>query len=143
MRALVPVALLLLLLAPASARATDVLVQVSGVVGERGVVRVAICLPAEYAARHCARGALAPARPGTVAVLVPDVPPGRYAIMVHHDRAGDGVVHTNWIGIPTDGVGVSRNATGRFGPPGFDQAALDISGQHATVDIALRQEPQG
>lgn len=140
MRAVVWIMLLTFL--PTHARATDVLVRVSGVVGQQGVVRVAVCLPAEYATKTCTRGALAPARPGTADVLVRDVPPGRYAVLVHHDRAGDGVVHTNWLGIPIDGVGVSRNAIGHFGPPGFDQAALDVTGPHVTVEIALRREPE-
>lgn len=127
---------------PTCAWATDVLVRVSGVIGHRGVVRVAVCLPAEYASKTCTRGALAPARPGMAEVLVRDVPPGRYAVLAHHDRVGDGVVHTNWLGIPIDGVGVSRNVEGRFGPPAFDQAALEIAGPRATVEIALRREPE-
>jgi len=130
-----------LLSASAPARATDVIVRVSGIIGSAGVVRVAVCLPAEYVARHCARGAAIPSRPGTIEATVPSVPPGRYAVIAHHDRTGDGVVHTNWLGIPLDGVGVSRNATGRFGPPSFDEVALEIAGPKYLVDITLRQEP--
>jgi uncharacterized protein (DUF2141 family) len=131
----------LLLSASAPARATDVIVRVSGIIGSAGVVRMAVCLPAEYAERHCTHGAATPSRPGTIEASVPGVPPGRYAVIAHHDRTGDGVVHTNWLGIPLDGVGVSRNATGRFGPPSFDQVALDITGSRFVVDIVLRQEP--
>lgn len=136
-------ALVLALIAvSAPAGATDVVVRVSGVVGRAGAVRVGICLPPEYEHRRCSRNAAAAARPGTVEVTVLGVPAGRYAVIAHHDRAGDREVHTNWLGIPTDGVGVSRNAEGRFGPPGFDQVALDITGARVVVDITLRQEPE-
>ncbi len=130
-----------LLSASPLARATDVVVRVSGIVGSAGSVRVGVCLPPEYARRHCGHNAAAASSPGTVEVTVPGVPPGQYAVIAHHDRTGDGVVHTNWLGIPIDGVGVSRNAEGRFGPPSFDQVVLDIAGPRIVVDIMLRQEP--
>jgi uncharacterized protein (DUF2141 family) len=78
-----------------------------------------------------------------MSVTVPNVAPGRYAVIAHHDRDDDGRVNTNWLGIPIEGVGVSRNATGRFGPPGFDDVAVDITGDRMTFDIVLRQEPGG
>jgi len=134
-------AVVALLSATVSAQATDVVVRVSAVVGSAGALRVAVCLPPEYAARRCGHNAAAASRSGTVEVTVPGVPPGRYAVIAHHDRTGEGVVHTNWLGIPIDGVGVSRNVEGRFGPPSFDEVALEIAGPKYLVDITLRQEP--
>ena len=140
MSAAVRLALLALLGSSAPAMATDIVVRVAGVVGDAGFVRVGVCLKSEYPKR-CRHGALAPARAGTVEVTVPVIAPGRYALLAHHDRAGDGVVHTDWFGIPTDGVGISRDAIGRFGLPGFEAAAIDIAGPRAVVEIALRREP--
>ena len=128
---------------PSPAAATDVVVRVSGIVGSVGVVRVAVCRLQEYEAARCSYKTQQPAQPGELALVVHDVPPGRYAVIAHHDRAGDGVVRKNWLGIPTDGVGVSRNVQGFFGPPEFDRVAIDLSGGSITVPITLKQEPGG
>ena len=128
---------------PSSAAATDVVVQVSGIVGSLGVVRVAVCRPQEYEAARCRYKTQDAAQPGELALIVHDVPPGRYAVIAHHDRKGDGVVRKNWLGIPIDGVGVSRNVQGFFGPPEFDRVAIDLAGDSVTVAITLKQEPGG
>jgi uncharacterized protein (DUF2141 family) len=143
-RSLAPAALAILLLAvPVRAWATDVVAQVSGIIGSLGSMRVSVCTAEEYKPRTCRYTAHVPARAGTMSITVPNVAPGRYAVIAHHDRDDNGRVKTNWLGIPVEGVGVSRNATGRFGPPGFDDVAVDIGGDRMTFDIVLRQEPGG
>ena len=124
-----------------AAQATEVIARVGGVVGSAGTVRVSVCDATEYRLRVCRLNALAPARPGVVEVRVANVPPGEYAVIAHHDRVGDGVVHTDWLGIPTDGVGVSRNAVGWLGPPGWSAAMLSVGGATLLLEITLRQEP--
>ncbi|MDZ7842917.1 MAG: DUF2141 domain-containing protein [Gammaproteobacteria bacterium] len=69
----------------------------------------------------------------TVAVEVPD---GRYAIAVYQDLNGNGRLDSNLVGIPTEPVGFSRNARGSMGPPKFDDAAVDVNGEHR-LDIQL------
>jgi uncharacterized protein (DUF2141 family) len=126
---------------PFGADATDIIVRVSGIVGSAGTIRVAACLPEEYATQNCLLRAHAPARPGEMNLLIRNVPPGSYAIIAHHDWRDEGKVHTNWLGIPVEGVGVSRNAGGRFGPPPFADVALSVTGPRVAVDITLRREP--
>jgi uncharacterized protein (DUF2141 family) len=139
---LAPAALALLLVGvPGRARATDVVAQVSGVIGGLGSLRVGVCTAEEYQSRKCSYTAQVPAQPGSMSITVPNVTPGRYAVIAHHDRDDNGRVKTNWLGIPIEGVGVSRNAMGRLGPPGFDEVAVDIAGDRMTFDIILRQEP--
>lgn len=57
---------------------------------------------------------------------VTDIPSGSYAVSVYADLNGNGRLDTNFIGIPNEPTGASRDATGRFGPPKFGDAAFDI-----------------
>jgi uncharacterized protein (DUF2141 family) len=62
---------------------------------------------------------------------------GMYAVCVFHDENDDKKINTNFIGIPTEGVGVSNNAKGHFGPPKFDDAKFNLmkAGQTLTISI--------
>ncbi len=50
--------------------------------------------------------------------------PGRYAVSIIHDENGDGKLQSNFMGIPEEGVGVSNNVHGHFGPPSYDDASF-------------------
>jgi uncharacterized protein (DUF2141 family) len=58
----------------------------------------------------------------TTSCSFPRVKAGTYAVAVFHDENGNGKLDTNFLGIPSEGVGVSNNATGSFGPPKWDDA---------------------
>jgi uncharacterized protein (DUF2141 family) len=67
-----------------------------------------------------------------------DVPPGVFAVSVFHDEDGDGELKTNFIGIPKEGIGFSRDARARFGPPGWDDAKLLLEpGEVEQVKITM------
>jgi uncharacterized protein (DUF2141 family) len=75
------------------------------------------------------------ARPkqGTARVVFENVPPGKYALSFIHDENDNKKLDTNWIGIPKEGFGYSKDAMGRFGPPKFDDAVLTIPSGATTV----------
>lgn len=50
-----------------------------------------------------------------------------YSVSVFYDEDQDGKLNTNFIGIPTELVGFSNNAKGRFGPPTFEQTKIRAS----------------
>lgn len=50
------------------------------------------------------------------------VKPGTWAIAVVHDENKNGKMDTNWIGIPKEGYGASRDPRPRVGAPDFDDA---------------------
>jgi uncharacterized protein (DUF2141 family) len=52
---------------------------------------------------------------------------GVYAVAMIHDENGNGQLDTNFIGIPTEGLGVSNNPR-LTGKPGFDEAKFNIRG---------------
>lgn len=61
------------------------------------------------------------------------VAPGEYAVAVHHDEDGQGDFDTGIFGIPTEGVGASRDAHGTMGPPSFEDARITLrAGENRT-----------
>lgn len=79
---------------------------------------------------------LVPAR-ATELVQTFSLPAGTYAFTVMHDENGNGRLDTNLFGIPTEGYGFSRDATGFLGPPSYESAAVKISGPTASVSITM------
>ena len=65
-------------------------------------------------------------------------PPGAYAVAVVHDEKGTGKLERNVVGIPTNGVGVSNDAPGYFGPPSFAAARFTYAGGEKTLVVHVR-----
>jgi uncharacterized protein (DUF2141 family) len=117
--------------AAAGAQAATVDVHVSNVAGGKGSIRVAVC-DRERFLKQCAYTASMPAREGENVIAVPGVPKGTWAVLVYQDENGNGELDRNFIGIPKENYGFSRDAASKFGPPGFDEAAIQV-GDEATV----------
>ncbi len=73
------------------------------------------------------------AAPGVLRFVFTDLPAGRYAVAVFHDENGNDELDTDFHDFPTEGFGFSRSADGRFGPPDFEQAAVEVSAAGETV----------
>jgi uncharacterized protein (DUF2141 family) len=58
------------------------------------------------------------------ALSIGGLPAGEYAVAVFADLNGNGALDSNFIGIPKEPVGMSRDAQGRFGPPKFADAVF-------------------
>ncbi len=129
-----------LVLAPAAAGATDVEVHVHPIDHKGGVVRAEICTEPEFL-KDCAYKGSAPAHPGEVVVLVRGVPPGTYSAVAFHDVKNTGDVTQNALGMPTEGVGFSRDPMLMFGAPKFADTSVPIAGERTRLDIELKFEP--
>lgn len=70
----------------------------------------------------------------TLALTAPSA--GRYGIAAYQDVNGDGELNRGFLGIPSEPYAFSNNA-GRFGPPNFADAAIDLVAPASTV-ITLR-----
>jgi uncharacterized protein (DUF2141 family) len=116
-------------------------VVVTGVRDGAGVVRVHLWDgPSGYPAtleRSRRRGA-AKVEGGRAVVEFDGLAPGRWAAFAFHDEDADGRVRSNFLGMPKEGVGASRGARGRMGPPSFEDAAFDHGAADQTQPIALR-----
>lgn len=60
-----------------------------------------------------------------------------YAVYVFHDEDKNKALKTNFLGMPKEGIGVSNNAKGHFGPPKYDDAKFNFNKPAQTISISL------
>jgi uncharacterized protein (DUF2141 family) len=71
---------------------------------------------------------------GTQATCVFDeLPPGAYAVAVVHDENGNGRLDKNFLGIPTEGYGVSNNRTYAASSPTWDESRFTVAAREPAV----------
>lgn len=71
-------------------------------------------------------------------VTLRQLQPGSYAIAVLHDENNDRQANSNFLGIPKEGFGFSRNPAIRFGPPKFASSAVTLMGSSTNIKIHLK-----
>ena len=64
-----------------------------------------------------------------------NVEPGTYAIAVVHDENGNGKLDKNFVGVPSEGYGVSNNKTYALSAPKWDESTFKLG---ATESKALQ-----
>jgi uncharacterized protein (DUF2141 family) len=64
-----------------------------------------------------------------------NLPFGRYAVAMHHDQNGNHIMDMNFLGIPREGYGLSKNVHPRVRPPSF--AACAVPAAQDTVQITV------
>ena len=126
-----------LVAAAGAASGATVEVRVSGVVGNKGKVNVAVC-DRERFLKQCSHSGSAPAKAGETVVTLKDVPPGTWAVLAYQDENENNELDRNFIGIPSENYGFSRDARGKFGPPGFEDAAIEVQGELTVAKVALK-----
>ena len=79
-----------------------------------------------------------PAQEGnmTLCVAAPDA--GRYAVVVYHDENDNHKFDRNWIGLPTEGFGVSNNPSLFLAAPKFEEASFEVTGEVTHVDVEMK-----
>ena len=73
----------------------------------------------------------------TVRVNFTNLQPGSYAVAVLHDTNSDGKANSNFLGIPSEGFGFSRNPKISTGPPNFADSAVFVAGPNTEIQIQL------
>jgi uncharacterized protein (DUF2141 family) len=71
------------------------------------------------------------------AVVLTNLDPGQYTIILFHDENGNGKLDKNALGVPTEPYGFSNNVRGFLGPPDFEEAIMEINAGDKAVRIAL------
>jgi uncharacterized protein (DUF2141 family) len=75
---------------------------------------------------------------GVATGLFEHVPPGAFAVTVLHDEDDDGKMKTSFFGIPKEGLGFSRDARARFGPPDYEDCQVLLQpGRRETLSITM------
>ena len=67
-----------------------------------------------------------------------DLPPGQYAVNAFHDENGNGELDTNLFGIPTEGYGFANDPRTTFGPPDFEDAAVNVRDASELAVMTMR-----
>jgi uncharacterized protein (DUF2141 family) len=70
-------------------------------------------------------------------VVFENIKPGVYAIAVFHDENMNNTLDSNFLGIPKEGVGTSRDAKGCFGPPKFADAKFQLTEKLLNLQIPI------
>ncbi len=133
-------AAVLLALLPLAASAGAVEVTVDNVRAATGHVRVALCEAAQFTKLSgCPYHTnTASAAPSTV-LRFDNVAPGTYAAQGYLDEHDWNEIRRDFFGRPKVGIGFSRDAKFRFGPPEFGDASFTVTADGvARVRMTLR-----
>ncbi len=76
-------------------------------------------------------------RGDSVIIMVPNLPPGHYAVAVFHDENGNGEFDQGLFGIPLERYGFSNDARGFLGPPDFEAARIELGKTTRRITITL------
>lgn len=69
-------------------------------------------------------------------IVFEGVPAGTYGIATFQDTDGSEDLSKNFLGIPTEPMGFSRNPRIMFGPPDFEEAEISLK-SNETVQITI------
>lgn len=127
------------LLIGAAAPATGLEVGVERLRNDRGVIRACLTRsPKHFPDCRADPAALKRTVPAALArVRFAGFEPGRYALTIIHDENANHRLDM-FMAIPREGFGFSRNPKVRFGPPQFDQVAIDLGGGVARQSVRMQ-----
>lgn len=116
-------------------------VHVHGIKNAKGAVKAVLYGPDPES--FLVKGAKAdkerePAREGSLTLCVAAPKEGKYAVVVYHDENDDRQFNRNWIGLPTEGFGVSNNPSQFLGAPNFEESSFEVGGEVTHVDVDMK-----
>jgi uncharacterized protein (DUF2141 family) len=89
--------------------------------------------------RRALQAVMAPIAQGSARCQFQPVPAGTYAVAVVHDENGNQALDSNFLGVPTEGYGVSNNRTYALSEPRWDESRFDLAaGENRQLTIQLR-----
>jgi uncharacterized protein (DUF2141 family) len=115
----------------------DLEVTVKNVGEKTGNIRVGLFTNNEDFLKKAKEGKVVKASTDEVIVVFTNLTSGEYAVSVIHDQNNNGELDYGFMRIPKEPYGFSNDATGNFGPPSFEKAKLQVTGNTKSV-INLR-----
>lgn len=117
----------------------DLTINVSGVRNAAGNIRFALHdKPDQFPEGNHYDGMEVAAQNDRVTVVFKGLPPGAYALAIHHDEDNDEEMDTVLFGIPQEGYGFSNDAKAIFSPPTFEAAAFDVPTEDTEIFLRIR-----
>ena len=66
-----------------------------------------------------------------------NLPPGNYAVFLFHDANNNNKMDKNFLGIPKEGYGASKNSLPFAAAPGFKENRFTVP-QNSIIDLKIR-----
>jgi uncharacterized protein (DUF2141 family) len=76
---------------------------------------------------------------GTTASAEFNLKAGTYAIQVLHDENNNKILDKNWLGIPTEAIGLSHGLKSKFRKPTFAECSFQLRQHRQHIDITLEK----
>ncbi len=113
--------------------------EITGLEDSQGRVRIAVC-----GSKECYDALVDEQNPTLVASLsapanqagvsiTTALPPGEYTGVLHHDQNDNGVMDTNFLGLPQEGFGFSNGAHAGLSAPDYSAVKVTVQSGQATV----------
>ena len=126
---------------PRGALASTLRVEVTHLATASGIVRCVLFASADGfpydLSRATAVRRVRPSGPDRATCEFRDVPAGTYAVTMSHDENANGRFDTNFLGVPTERWGMSRDPAPFLRAPTFDEAAFTVAGE-PVVTVGIR-----
>jgi len=128
---------LLLIGLPSLVFADTLVVELSGVKPGQGQVRVAVFKSAQgFPEGKHYKGKIDAGLSKTVKIEIPDLAPGKYAVVAFQDLNGNKKLDKNRLGIPTEPYGFS--GSWRWGGAKFNETVVEFKTDKQKVSIKMR-----
>lgn len=123
---------------PTQRPAGALVVNVVGLKSSDGQVRFALFNSKETYLKSAFRGEVVPIMDKKCQWHAKGLPFGEYALAVHHDENGNGVMERHWYGKPKEPGGFSNDAPAKFGPAKYKKAMFKIDSDLKTIEVKVR-----
>ena len=138
MKPLILATIFALALPPAYAGAADLVLEIDGAQSGKGrIVATLFDTKTSFLKRPSQEQRVDVSPDGRAQIVFDDLAPGDYAVSIFHDEDGDDQLDTGLFGIPTETVGFSNNARGRFGPAKWKDAKFRLDQKGGSISIRL------
>lgn len=127
-----------LVVLPGFALAGPVTATIENIPDDQGTIRVAVCTEDEFLKPTCHYNSEVKATSPTVSISFTDIPAGTYAVQAYQDRNGNAKLDRSFLGIPKEPIGFSRNPALHYGPPSFEDCAVELREAGGALNVTLR-----
>jgi uncharacterized protein (DUF2141 family) len=134
------IVIVLLVLVPFAAQAATLTVRVENIDAKGGILRLSLYDEAAWTKERASPVASAdvPAVAPETVVTLTDIKPGVYGVKTYQDANSNGRFDRNFLGLPLERYGFSRDAKPFLSAPGFDQTKFTVTDGENEIIIHLQ-----
>lgn len=119
----------------------DIKLEVIGLRNHSGSINIAVFNKSEgfpNASDSALRRLAIPISDNGRSVTKLSLPEGNYAFAVFHDEDGNGKLNKNFLGIPSEGFGFSKDPKVNLKPPKFDECLVTVNANSGVIFIHIQ-----